>query len=182
MGKFKSMVDTPERLMEFRRRYNIPDDVEVRHCLKSKVILLRREGTVVNPLVAIVEGGVRIPMSDLLTNFLRHFKVFPNQSTPNVFRVVSSVYTLNKRLALKLTEHDINYIYSFQDNKTSGFYFKIWHGEVRLILGLLDSDKEIEGDYLIISGNWYPAESIALQVRVKQVGRSNRNLFINLLL
>ena len=121
-------------------------------------------------------------MGKLLTNFLRHFKVCPDQCTPNVFRVVSSVYTLNKRLALKLTEHDINYIYSFQESKTFGFYFKIRHGEVRLILGLLDSDKEIEGDYLIILGNWYPAESTASQVRVKQMGRSNRNLFINLLL
>lgn len=55
-----------------------------------------------------------------------------------------------------LTEHDINYIYSFQDSKTSGFYFKIQHREVRLISGLQDSNKETEGDYLVISGNWYP--------------------------
>ena len=155
MGKFKSMADTPERVVEFRKMYNIPDDVEVRYCLESEVILSRREGTVVIPLVAIVEGEVRIPMSDLLTNFLRHFKVCPDQCTPNVFRVVSSVDTLNKRLRLKLTEHDINYIYSFQDSKTSGFYFKIWRGEVRLISHLSDSDKETEGDYLIISGNLY---------------------------
>ena len=121
-------------------------------------------------------------MSDLLTNFLCHFKVCLDQCIPNVFRIVSSVDTLNKRLGLELTEHDINYVYSFHDSKTSGYYFKIQHGEVRLISGLLDSDKEIEGDYLIISGNWYPAESTASQVRVKQMGRSNRNLFINLLL
>ena len=56
-------------------------------------------------------------------------------------------------LELKLTEHDINYIYSFQDTKTSGYYFKIWHREVRLISGLPDSDKETEGDYLIVSRN-----------------------------
>ena len=70
------------------------------------------------PLVAIVEGGVRIPMSDLLPNFLCHFKVCPNQCTPNVFRIVSRIETLNKRLELKLTEHNINFIYSFQDGKT----------------------------------------------------------------
>ena len=78
MGKFRSMVDTPERLVKFWRRYNIPDDVEVRYCPKFEVMLSRREGGVVIPLVAIVEGGVRIPMSDLLTNFLWHFKVCPN--------------------------------------------------------------------------------------------------------
>ena len=64
-------------------------------------------------------------MSDLLTNFLCHFKVYPDQCTPNIFRIVSSVNSFNKRLRLKLTEHDINFIYSFQDSKTSGFYFKI---------------------------------------------------------
>ena len=108
------------------------------------------------PLVAIVEGGVRIPMNDLITNFLRHFKVCADQCTPNVFRIVSSVDTLNKRLGLKFIKHDINFIYSFQDSKTFRFYFKIQHREVRLIFCLLDSHKEIEGDYLIVPRNWYP--------------------------
>ena len=79
MRKFKSMVDTPESLREFRRKYNFPEDVEVRYCSESEAILSRGEGKVVIPLVVIVEGGVRIPMCDLLTNFLCHFKVCPNQ-------------------------------------------------------------------------------------------------------
>ena len=147
------MVDTPKSLGEFRRKCNFPDDVEVRYFPESEAILSRREGRVVIPFVAIVEGGVRIPMSDMLTNFLRHFKVYPNQCTPNVFRIVSIVDTLNKMLKLKLTKHDINYIYSFQDSKTFGFYYKIRHGEVRLFSSLPDSNKEREGDYLIILGN-----------------------------
>lgn len=113
MGKFKAMVDTLEKLAEFRKIYNIPDNVEVSYCPESEAIILRGEGKVVIPLVAIVEGGFRIPMSDLLTNFLRNFKVFPHQCTPNVFRIYSSVDILNKRLGMSLTEHDINYIYSF---------------------------------------------------------------------
>lgn len=76
------------------------------------------------PLVAIVEGRVRIPMSDLLTNFLHHFKVCPDQCTLNMFRKVSSIDTLNKKLKLKLTEHNINYIYSFQDSKPLGTILK----------------------------------------------------------
>ena len=104
-------------------------------------------------LVAIIEGGLRIRMSDLLTNILCHFKICSDQCTPNEFRVVSSVDTLNKKLGLTLTKHDINYIYSFQDSKTSGYHFKIQHGEVRLILCLPNSNKETEGDYLIVLGN-----------------------------
>lgn len=113
MGKFRPMVDSPKSFREFRRKYNFPEDVEVRYCSESKAILSRGEGKVVIPLVVIVEGGVRIPMSGLLTNFLRHFKVCTNQCTPNIFRIVSSVDALNKKLGLRLIEHDINYIYSF---------------------------------------------------------------------
>ena len=76
---------------------------------------------------------------------------------PQCVWIVNSVDTPNQMLGLKLTEHDINYIYSFQDTKTSGYYFKIWHEEVRLISRLTDSDKETEGDYLIVSRNWYPS-------------------------
>lgn len=149
------MVDTPERLAEFRRKYDFPHEVEVSYCPEFEVIIFRREGRVVIPLIAIVEGGVRIPMSNLLTNFLCHFKSI-STNAPLTFRIVGSVDTLNKRLGLNFTEHDINYIYSCQESKTSKFYFKIRHGEVRLILGFPDSDKEMEGDYLIMSGNWYP--------------------------
>ena len=155
MGKLKSMVETPGRLAEFKRVYRIPKDVEVRYCPESEVIFSRGEGRVIISLVAFVEG-IRIHMSRLLTNFLMYFKVFPNQCTPNAFRVVSCVDELNKRLGLSLTEYDINYVYSFQVRKTLGFYFKVQHEEVRLISGLLDFNKEIEGDYLIISGNWCP--------------------------
>ena len=142
MGKFKPMVDTLEKLVEFRRVCNIPEDVKVSYCPEFEAIFSRGEERVVIPLVAFVEGGVRIPMSKLLTYFLWHFKVCLNQCTSNVFRVVSNIDVLNRTLNLNLTEHDINYIYSYQDSKTSRFYIKIRHGEVRLILGLLHSDKD----------------------------------------
>lgn len=59
-------------------------------------------------------------MSGLLTNFLRHFKVYPDQCSPKTFRVVSSIAELNRRLSLSFTKHDINYVYGFQDSKTLG--------------------------------------------------------------
>ena len=46
------------------------------------------------------------------------------QCTPNIFRQVSSVAKLNKRFSLNLIKDDINFVYSFQDNKISGFYIK----------------------------------------------------------
>lgn len=41
MAKFKPMVDTPERLAKFRRKYNFPEDVDVSYCSESKAILSR---------------------------------------------------------------------------------------------------------------------------------------------
>ena len=113
MGEFKYLVDTLEGLSGFRRAYEIPDDVGVSYCPKVEVDFVKEKGKVVIPLVAFVEGEVKIPMSNLLTNFLRHFNVCPDQCTPNTFRVVSSVAKLNRRLYLNLTENDINYVYSF---------------------------------------------------------------------
>lgn len=63
------MVDTPERLDEFRRVYEILDDIGVSYCPESEVEFLRGKERVIIPLVAFVEGGVRIPMSRLSTNF-----------------------------------------------------------------------------------------------------------------
>lgn len=110
------------------------------------------------PLVVFKEGGLRIPLGKLMTYFLRHFKLCPDQSTLDIFRVVSSVAEQNKRLSLNLSEHDINQVYSCQDNSTSGYYFKFRHGEVRLVSCLPDSDKETQGDFLMIMGNQHPDE------------------------
>ena len=53
MKKFKSVVGTSKRLAEFRRKYDLLDDVEVSYYSESKAILSRGEGRVVIPLVAI---------------------------------------------------------------------------------------------------------------------------------
>ena len=46
MGKFKSMVNTPKKLAEFRRKYNFPEDVEVRYFSEDEARLSRKEGKV----------------------------------------------------------------------------------------------------------------------------------------
>ena len=78
-GKFKSLVDTLKGLATFRTNYVIPDDVGVSYCLGSEIEFSKGLETIVVPFVAFQEGVVRIPMSRLLTNFLRHFKISPDQ-------------------------------------------------------------------------------------------------------
>nr|POF02065.1 hypothetical protein CFP56_18188 [Quercus suber] len=58
------MVDAPEKLAEFRRKYNFLEDVEVRYCPEDEALLSRGEDRVVLSLVAVVEGGVRILMRE----------------------------------------------------------------------------------------------------------------------
>ena len=79
MGKFKSLVDT--RLEAFRRAYGIFDDVRVSYCPDKEVDFRKGIETVIIPLVSFLEEGVRIPMSKLLINFLRKFKICPDQCT-----------------------------------------------------------------------------------------------------
>nr|POE84248.1 hypothetical protein CFP56_73121 [Quercus suber] len=54
MGKFKSFVDTLEGLFWFRRAYGIHDNVGVSYCPDSEVDVVKGEGKVVMPLVAIL--------------------------------------------------------------------------------------------------------------------------------
>lgn len=49
MWKFKSMVDTPERLIEFKRVYGILEDFKVRYCHKFEVVFSRGEGRSLSP-------------------------------------------------------------------------------------------------------------------------------------
>nr|POF06792.1 hypothetical protein CFP56_73289 [Quercus suber] len=65
------MIDTPERLAEFRRKYNFPDDVEVSHCSDFEAILCRGEGdSSVNVVGApvytysFIVDGVPLPAAD----------------------------------------------------------------------------------------------------------------------
>lgn len=108
------MVDSLERLVKFWRIYGILDDVGLSYCPESKVDFVMVEGRVVITLVAFAGGGgVRIPMSKILTNFLKHFMLCPDQCTRNIFRQVNSVAKLNMRLSLNLIEDDINFFLEF---------------------------------------------------------------------
>ena len=66
------------------------------------------------PIIAIVEGGVRIPMHPFLIQFLTHFRLGPLQCVPNVFRIVMGTAVLMEKLGLELTVHDITYVYRLQ--------------------------------------------------------------------
>ena len=74
MGKFAKLVDTEENIVHFKNRYGIPEDVHIRYVPYGDLALLLYEDLML-PMVAIVEGGVRIPMHTFLLRFLTHFRL-----------------------------------------------------------------------------------------------------------
>ena len=63
-------------------------------------------------MIAFIEGGIRIPMGTVTRDYLRAHRLAPIQCAPNMFRVLDCVDTLNERMGLNLTHHDINWIYN----------------------------------------------------------------------
>ena len=106
-------------------------------------------------MIAFIEGGMTIPMGTLTRNFLRFFRLSPTQCAPNMFRVLGSIETLNERMNLNLAHHDVNWIYNLHNLKGQGYYLKLRKPEIRLIHYLPISNKGLNEDFLIFSGQWH---------------------------
>ena len=63
-------------------------------------------------MIAFIEGGMTIPMSTIMRNYLRFFRLSPTQCAPNMFRVLGGIKVLNERMNLNLTHHDVNWVYN----------------------------------------------------------------------
>jgi hypothetical protein len=153
MGRFAKLVDTEQKIEQFKRRYDFPKDVQIQYTSSDDLALLEYQDLVL-PIVAIVEGGVRIPMHPFFIQFLIHFGLSPLQCVPNVFRIVMGTAVLIDKLGLNLTIHDITYVYRLQVTGKKKYTLVARHWERKLVTGLLDSSKGRDEDFLVITGNW----------------------------
>ena len=48
------------------------------------------------PIIAFLEGGMRLPMRPVVRDYLRHFRLVPIQCAVNMFRILGSVDALNE--------------------------------------------------------------------------------------
>ena len=71
---------------------------------------------------------------------------------PNIFRILDSVNVFNEKMGLGLTHHDVNWIYNLHYLKRQEYYLKSRYPEIRLIQCFRDSNKGLNKDFLIISG------------------------------
>ena len=64
------------------------------------------------PMIAFIEGGMRIHMGTITRDYLRAHRLAPTQCALNIFRILGRVDALNEKMGLGLTHHDINWIYN----------------------------------------------------------------------
>ena len=120
-------------------------------------------------MIAFTERGMTILMGTLTRNFLRFFRLSPTQCAPNMFRVLGSIEVLNERMNLKLSHHNVNWIYNLHNMKGQGYYLKSRYPEIRLIQCLPISNKGLKEDFLIFSREWHDGSLVQLR-REHQVG------------
>ena len=155
MGRFICLVDSPEGLESFRARYRIMPRVAIKYCKEGEWHEERQEGEVVILVIAFIEVGMRILMGTVTRDYLRAHRLASTQCAPNMFRIFGSVDALNERMGLNLTHHDVNWIYNLHHLTGQGYYLKSRCLEVKLIHCLLDSNKSLKKDFLIVSGEWH---------------------------
>ena len=73
MGRLKQLVESEEAMVKFIANYRIPSNIGMRYCKEGEWNIMRREGEVVIPIIAFLEGGIRIPMGPMMRDYLRHF-------------------------------------------------------------------------------------------------------------
>ena len=96
MGRFKKLVESEEVMEKFVANYKILDNVGLRYCKEGDWHIMRQEGEVVIPIIAFLEGGMRLPMRPVVRDYLRHFQLAPIQCAVNMFRILGNVDALNE--------------------------------------------------------------------------------------
>ena len=77
MGRFKKLVESKEAIEKFVANYRIPSNVGLRYCEEGEWHFRRQGGEVVIPMIAFIEGGMRIPMGLVMRDYLKHFRLAP---------------------------------------------------------------------------------------------------------
>ena len=94
-------------------------------------------------------------MGRVTRDYLMAHRLAPIQCVLNMFRILGSVDTLNEKMGVNLTNHDVNWVYNCHKLIGKGYYLKTKELAVRLISFLPESNKGMNKDYLIVSGEWH---------------------------
>ena len=73
MGRFKKFVEFEETMEKFIADYRIPSNMGLRYFEAGDWYIKKEVGEVVIPIIAFLEGGMRIPMGPVMRDYLKHF-------------------------------------------------------------------------------------------------------------
>ena len=73
MGRFKKLVESEEVMEKFIANYRIPSNVGLRYGEEGEWHFMRQGGEVVIPMIAFIEGGIRLLIGPVIRDYLRHF-------------------------------------------------------------------------------------------------------------
>ena len=127
----------------------------MQYCSPEGLAFDREVGEVIISMIALIEGGITLPIGRITRDYLRNHRFCPQQCAPNLFRILEAVDALNQHLGLGLTWHDVVHLYEGHKQKGMGFYLKSQSDVVKLISCLPKSNKGMKDDYLIASGSWH---------------------------
>ena len=111
MGRFKPLVNSPAGMEGFRAKYHIPQGVVLQYCAPNWILTNREVGEVVIPMIAVIEGGMTLPIGRISKDYLLNHRLCPHQSAPNLFKVLGGVNALNNQMNLGLTWHDVVHMF-----------------------------------------------------------------------
>ena len=79
MGRFTHLVETLVGMEGFRALYHITRDVSLRYCPLGEWHTLKKELEVIIPMIAFIEGGMRLPMGRVIRDYLIVHRICPHQ-------------------------------------------------------------------------------------------------------
>ena len=82
----RELCNTPVKMAEFRRRYEIPDEINLVLAAVDDAEPATWD-TIHIPIIDIVEGGIRFPLHPLLRETLAFYRLSPMQVSPNVIQI-----------------------------------------------------------------------------------------------
>ena len=100
---FAYLLRTKATIAAFRRRFNIPLDVNVEFCPEGNIENDKLPRVVFFPLMSILEGGVRFPVYLILLRTFSFYGLSHDQCLPNFYKIVNSVIHLNNLYGLGST-------------------------------------------------------------------------------
>ena len=95
MGRLKYLVDSPALIEIFKEKFHIPQEVSLQYYSLEGLAFDQEVGEVTIPMIAFIKGEMTLPMGRITRDYLRNHRLCPQQCTPNFFRILGAIDTLD---------------------------------------------------------------------------------------